>query len=70
MEPAIATGFRKVREPAAITLAHGLRVLSVALGLSHVVALRDKPRFIHLGGAGGNVLAVALLSRALRSAQK
>lgn len=57
-------------EPAAITLAHSLRVLSVVLGLNHVVALRNKPRFVHLGGAGGNALAVAALSRALRSARK
>jgi hypothetical protein len=52
-------------EPAAITLAHSLRVLSVVLGLNHVAALRSKPRFVHLGGAGGNALAVAFLSRAL-----
>jgi hypothetical protein len=55
------------QEPAAITLAHSLRVLSVALGLNHVVALRNRPRFVHLGGAGGNAVAVALLTRALRS---
>jgi hypothetical protein len=57
-------------EPAAITLAHSLRVLSVALGLNHVVALRNRPRFVHLGGASGNALAVAALSWALRSAKK
>ena len=57
-------------EPAAITLAHSLRILSVALGLNHLVALRNQPRSVHAGGAGGNVLAVALLSRALRSARK
>jgi hypothetical protein len=56
-------------EPAAITLAHSLRILSVVLGLNHVASLRNRPRFIHLGGAGGNALAVAVLSRALRSAR-
>jgi hypothetical protein len=40
-------------------------VLSVVLGLNHVAALRGKPRFVHIGGAGGNALAVAFLSRAL-----
>ncbi|MBA3865482.1 MAG: hypothetical protein H0X42_03900 [Solirubrobacterales bacterium] len=59
---------RKPDEPAAITLAHSLRVLSVALGLNHVAALGGKPRFVHLGGAGGNALAVAGLTWALRSA--
>lgn len=57
-------------EPAAITLAHSLRVLSVVLGLNHVAALRGRPRFVHLGGAGGNALAAAALSRALRSQRK
>lgn len=58
-------------EPAAITLAHTLRVLSVALGLNHVIALRkNRPRFVHLGGAFGNAVAVGLLTRALRSAPK
>ncbi len=58
------------KEPAAITLAHSLRILSVALGLNHLVALPNKPRFVHAGGAFGNAVAVAVLSRALRSARK
>jgi hypothetical protein len=53
------------KEPAAVTLAHSLRVLSVVLGLNHLVALRNRPRFVHAGGLGGNVLAVALISRGL-----
>jgi hypothetical protein len=57
-------------EPAAITLAHSLRVLSFVLGLNHVAALRRRPRFVHLGGAGGNALAVAVLSRALEGARR
>jgi hypothetical protein len=59
----------KPNEPAAITLAHSLRILSVALGLNHVAALRGRPRFVHVGGAAGNALAVTLLSRALRDAR-
>jgi len=57
-------------EPAAITLAHSLRILSVALGLNHVAALRGRPRFVHVGGAAGNALAAGLLTRALRSTQR
>jgi hypothetical protein len=53
-------------EPATVTLGHSLRVLSVVLGLNHVAALGQKPRFVHLGGAAGNGLAVAFLTRALR----
>lgn len=64
----LVRALRKPEEPAAITLAHGLRVLSVALGLNHLVALRGKPRFVHLGGLAGNSLAIGLLSRALRAA--
>ncbi|HEY4451317.1 MAG TPA: hypothetical protein VGN13_06955 [Solirubrobacteraceae bacterium] len=56
-------------EPASLTLAHSLRVLSVVLGLNHLVALRGKPRCVHAGGLGGNVLAVALISRALGGAR-
>lgn len=57
-------------EPAPVALAHGLRILSVVLGLNHVVALRNKPRFVHLGGAAGNALAVAFLSQALRDGRE
>ncbi len=57
-------------EPAAITAAHSLRILSAVLGLNHVAALRGRPRFVHIGGASGNALAVAALSRALRRARR
>jgi hypothetical protein len=70
LSSALLRGIREPEEPAAITLGHSLRILSIALGLNHVVALRNRPRFVHLGGAGGNALAVAFLSRALRSARK
>jgi hypothetical protein len=34
-------------------------------GWQREIALRGKPRFVPLGGASGNALAVAFLSRAL-----
>jgi len=70
LSAALVRAIVEPEEPAALTLGHSLRILSVALGLNHVAALRNRPRFVHLGGAGGNALAVALLSRALRSAEK
>jgi hypothetical protein len=70
LSSALLRGIREPEEPAAITLGHSLRILSIVLGLNHVVALRNKPRFVHLGGAAGNALAVAFLTRALRSAGK
>lgn len=66
---ALLRAILKPEEPAAITLAHSLRILSIALGLNHLVALRSQPRLVHAGGAGGNAFAVAVLSRALRSAR-
>jgi hypothetical protein len=69
LSSALVRSILEPEEPAAISLAHSLRILSVALGLNHVVALRHRPRFVHAGGAGGNALAVAVLSRALRSAR-
>ncbi len=57
-------------EPTALTLAHSLRVLSIALGLNHVASLRNRPRSVHIGGVFGNALAVGLLTRALRSAPR
>ena len=70
LSSALLRAILEPKEPAAITLAHSLRILSIALGLNHLVALRNQPRFVHLGGAGGNALAVAVLSRALHSARK
>jgi hypothetical protein len=69
LSTALVRTIREPEEPAAITLAHSLRVLSVVLGLNHVAALGSKPRFVHLGGASGNALAVASLSWALRGAR-
>jgi hypothetical protein len=70
LSSALLRAILEPNEPAAITLAHSLRVLSVVLGLNHVSTLRSKPRFVHLGGASGNALAVAGLSWALRSARR
>jgi len=70
LSSALLRAIREPEEPAAITLAHSLRILSVTLGLNHVVALRNRPRFVHLGGASGNALAVAALSRALHRARE
>jgi hypothetical protein len=68
LSSALLRALLKPEEPAPVALAHSLRILSVALGLNHVVALRNKPRFVHLGGAAGNALAVTFLSQALRDA--
>jgi hypothetical protein len=70
LSTALLRTIREPGEPAAITLAHGLRVLSVVLGLNHVAALGSKPRFVHLGGASGNALAVAALTWALNGPRK
>jgi hypothetical protein len=69
LSSALLRALLEPEEPAPVALAHSLRILSVALGLNHVVALRSKPRFVHLGGAAGNALAVAFLSQALRDAR-
>ncbi len=70
LSTALVRTLAEPEEPASLTLAHSLRVLSIVLGANHLVALRGRPRFVHVGGLGGNVLAVALISRGLRGARE